>query len=161
MLPVHKQIMKAHVGQGNLPEALKITLKTYYFVEPVQTPVLYPHDRLSTLFNIIVFLTMPIRQEEIPGLKFKLPPQFIVNLGARVLLPLKAKYVQSIERCFGSDSMVAKFESRSFNRVLEGCPGVCVSLESNQRAKEIFVKDMNVLLQWAGLENLSFEKLMA
>lgn len=93
--------------------------------------------------------------DELPGLS-----------GIReVTVHLMVLYVEQIERCFGSDSMVSKHERSSFVAYTEnlalGDRGInYVPLESSEEQKQIFVLNMNKLLTWAGLEERTLEDLL-
>jgi hypothetical protein len=155
MRALHQQMAVRYVASGDIAPALQALLKVRYLIEPYQSPSIHPKDRLSTLFNIVTLMNLPLR--DTTGLKLKFPPGPILDLNKHLLFHLKYQYVEEVEKCFGLDSVVAKFEKRELNVAITdfvestGFTWYYTPLNKSADETRKFVKNMNTLLAWADI----------
>jgi tetratricopeptide (TPR) repeat protein len=149
----YQRLVDVHYRLGDYEKALKAALKIRYIIEPAQEPTLLPYNRLGSLFNIILLMQSPIQAKA------------VLDVSNSVLVHLRVMYVKNVIKCFGSDSMVAKYESGALSRFAmehakKNGGKKYVPLATNEGEKEMFVSSMNLLLEWAGLESLTEEQLL-
>lgn len=157
MRDLHQQAYLTHLRRGETAECLKVALKIYYVIEPMIVPPIYEDYRLCTLYTIVSLLNAPP-----PGTTSieELPPA-LQEIIPVVFIHLRAKIATDTERCYGADSIVAKFERQFFVDTLkisqEGANGnfKYVAADSDEEERAKFVTSMNELLKWAGLDALT------
>jgi SET domain len=154
LLIAYQKATEILVQKRQFIDALKYSLKTRYFIETFQKPALPLQHRLTTLFNIILLLQLQSSNEAAEA----------IAISDSVLVHLKAAYVRDIEKCFGSDSLVFAHETSSFRNFLASLVKNggkrYVPLELSEAEKDLFVLNMNKLLEWAGLRELTSEQLL-
>jgi hypothetical protein len=153
-----------HVAQLKSPEMLKTYLKTYYDIQPAQNPSVMPYQRIGSLRILITLVNM-----DLPA-SF---PKNINKLMASMYYHLRGKLVRDTAKCWGEDSEVARFEKviygEEFGEIealaktgkTNGRECEFIPIESHINVKRQFVRDMNKLLEWAGLKAKKTEELVS
>jgi hypothetical protein len=172
---LHMQVYMGHYYRHDTPNMLKVWLRFFYLVEPNSQPRCPPVHRINFLRRLIVLLNVhpPHPFLPYPADNHKIMTNIWYHLGYKLL--------RDVEKCFGEDSEIAKFqrwvklecfgtyekfyvdnpELREQSMEASGCDFISISeTEEGQRAKEKFVKDMNELLAWAGILPLTEEELL-
>lgn len=153
MRDLHQQTYLTHFRRGETAECLKVALKIYYVIEPTIVPPIYEDYRLCTLYTVVSLLNPSTAGttdlEELPFTLKEIIPIIFIHL--------RSKIAMDTERCYGADSIVARFERQFFidtlKRLQEGAnvnfKYVAADTDMEERAR--FVKNINDLLQWAGI----------
>ncbi|KUJ21562.1 SET domain-containing protein [Mollisia scopiformis] len=157
MRDIHQQAYLAYFSKGKTSECLKLALKIYYQVEPVIKPPIYEDYRLCTLYTIISLLNPPP-----PGTtNLDELPLVVLMLIPNIFLYLRDKLARDTEKCYGADSIVAKFERNFFvqasDPLKEDMSGSLKysPLDKSVEGRKELVKSMNELLEWAGMDSLN------
>jgi hypothetical protein len=96
MWALHQQLVVKYSSKGDVGPALQTLLKIRYLIEPNQDPSIGAKDRLSTLFNIIALMTLPLRNTT--SLILKIQPKHIIDLNEHLLLNLKYQYMEEVRK---------------------------------------------------------------
>ncbi|KAK0125695.1 hypothetical protein ONS95_000301 [Cadophora gregata] len=167
MRELHQQLLRGYFAKMNAVECLKIALKMRYQIEPAQYPPTSMQSRIETLYVLQSFLNFPA-----PGAsKLGDLPMKVKELAAQVNFNLRDMLARDVAQCFGSDSMVANFEKDfaerqgiEFNKHVQRSSKrklyKYVPLGQSEAARVKFVKNMNELLEWAGLDALEAKDLL-
>ena len=167
MRELHQQLLRGYFAKMNASECLKLALKIRYQIEPAQYPPTSMQCRIATLYVLQSFLNFPA-----PGIsKLSELPMKVKELAIQVNFDLRDMLARDVAQCFGSDSMVANFEKdfaerqrAEFNlHVQAAAKGQFyknVPLHQSEAARTKFVKNMNELLKWAGLDALEAKDLL-
>lgn len=127
---------------------LKIWLRMFYLMMPVQRPPLSLYSRLNYL-KVLHTLISPDESTAFMHLRRLKPyPEHIHKLTIQVSYYLTRKLTKEIEICFGHQSESVAVERR--RRRLEAWSYIPGSLKG-QRAKDSFIENMNMLLHRAGI----------
>lgn len=131
-----------HTLVGESSAALKLALKLYYQIHPAQdAPVIDASVHQDNLYHLINALK---DKSAISG-----APQ--VNMPS-IYRHLRKQHVKNASIIYGSDSKIAKYESESFDTWKRNNP-------ETEASSEDLVSDINLLLKWAGVPEVS-EKLI-
>jgi hypothetical protein len=166
---LHKHIVRGQIYNTNTAKALKICLKIYYLILPAECPKPPLHHRI-TIFFVLVSL-LDIKLESVarinPAVRTLKPlPQKVMDLLPDILFHLKAKLVSDTAKCFGEDSVAARFEKTIFEDLLAKlglfvpAVGIYVPLRESKVERGRFLKGVNELLKWADLPVQALEELL-
>lgn len=113
MQALYQQLLCLYFWEDNIDGALKACLMLFYAVQPAQhKPPVHLLDRLDTLFNLVTVLNLPSSGIDTSG--FVMPPANIVKCSKLVVRCLRFEYCVGVEKCFGKDSQVSRFENSAF-----------------------------------------------
>jgi hypothetical protein len=152
----------------NTAAALKLCLALYYHIEPVQTPRTPLWVRIDTLFVLMSLLDLEAQNANARIRALEPLPARVRAVRINVFIHLKSKIVSDTAKCFGGDSMAAKFEKKSFDDPWEELQAMYpmaqppffryVPLRESPESAQMFVKGMNELMSWAELPSLTLEE---
>jgi hypothetical protein len=143
---LYRQVFRKVNKSGNNIDAVKIWLKLYYEIEPVSIPRVFPDDRVLALKKL-VSLIRTLQSIESPVI-----PEDVKDVLQYVRGYLSQRLCRDTEKCFGSDTEIAKFEKEQFQKVFDHC-------EESFDDRGRYVQDVKVLLGWAGVFEVSDEDL--
>lgn len=133
------------------PRMLKTHLKIYYDVQPAQNLPPMPYQRLGSL-RVLITLVSTETAHHFPKNVQRLVP-------SSLYLHLRGKLVRDTVKCWGEDSEVARFEQGVYGEEFGGVEGKA-EVKMNRNAKRQFGRDVNRLLEWAGLKARKVEELV-
>jgi hypothetical protein len=163
---LYYRTIRVHLQKGRTPDCLKAALKVHYLVEPAQIPETTTADRIGTLYVIVSLMNVP----RTGSTTLKEFPDQAKTIIPFVFLHLRARLAALTEKCFGADSVVAKFEKDYFRSLVKTVEDVAQKqglkfeyepLKNNERETGIFVENMNELLVWAGIPAFTEVQLLA
>lgn len=162
MRALHEVMMTAHAFKGDYDAAFKICLKIYYLIEPPSLTA-----RLQTLYRICCFMVVP-KPKPVPLSEGQTPVR-MQDLTPHIVVHLHEQLLGQIKKCFGQDTAVVKWEEPFLTELKEiyassimvgGVTWKYVPLEEGVKAKEMFLEQINVLLEWAVVGKLTEEALI-
>lgn len=164
MLPLYELAEHGYFITEQTIKAFQTTLKIYFLIQPSTTPPTPLHRRLITLFRIITHAMPPTEEYNIQAL-----PAEIMVLANKVVLPLEELLGEGTARCFGKDSLIAKYESECVDFLMSVKEITFQTMGmTNFRQKRVFsdgeekgkfVDSMNKLLAWADIPARTFEQM--
>jgi hypothetical protein len=161
MRQFYSQIYKAHYLNKSAADMLKAWLIIYYQIEPHQQQKAGLPERISQLRLLLALTDIELVSEEglspySDGLK---------DLVADVHPFLRGSLIRQLERCYGSDSEIVKFECELYVQELGRVAfnADCGRLRDNgeylparrtEELKRVFLKCINQLLNYFGIDAL-------
>jgi hypothetical protein len=108
METLHRHALWDQIDNGNITQALQTCLKIYYLILPALSPKPALHHRISAFILLVCLLDIDITP---PQARL---PQKVTDLLPNILFHLRAKLLSDTTKCFGEDSMIARFEKATF-----------------------------------------------
>jgi hypothetical protein len=167
MYLLHRYALRGYILHKKVSEALKACLTIFtiaYNLSPPSTTVfgdVFSLDTLSNFTQMISIFHKPYFIEKLSDTKIL--SIFFVNY-----LQFFDKYVSDVTDCFGLESWVAKHALAAFEEKREemgklwrkqGQPNKYVLMKDSLQQQEIFVKNVNTLMECAGLPTLTKKEL--
>jgi hypothetical protein len=166
---LQKHAMWDQIDNFNFTQALQTCLKIYYLILPAMSPKPVLHHRIPAFVLLVYLLDIDVIDLVTPpqvASVMKRLPQKVSDLLPDILVHLRAKLLSDTTKCFGEDSMTARFEKEIFeDRLAMSGPSVpalgnYVPLGESRVERDRFLKGMNELMKWAGLPTQNLEQLL-
>jgi hypothetical protein len=163
MHSLQRYALRGYIIHKKAPKALKACLTNFtitYNLSPPSTTVFGDVFSLDTLSNFIHMISI-FHQPYFFG---KLSDTKILRILLMDYLQFLDRYVSDVIECFGPNSWVAKHALAAFEEKREemgkiwrkqGQSDKYVLLKDSLDQKEIFVKNVSALMEWAGLPTLT------
>jgi hypothetical protein len=185
MPQLHHLLILFHYGIKDATECLKLCLKIRYLVEPAQFPPTPLAHKINTLYNLISYLKFTESGQAVCDLETL--PENVKWPCRTVQFHLRRILARDTAICYGADSGIAQFERKlehsCRNYFIARLPtptskrreskrdGMTIHLadfstyintplEESAFGRAKFVANMNYLLTWAGLPELTEKELI-
>jgi len=176
MADLHLLVYSGYCRGLDRPNMLKTWLRFVYLVEPASRPR-HPKDQCITHLKLLInpLNTSSAHDEYLPY------PASVAKLTTNLWYHLRYKVLRDVQKCFGEDSEIARFQYRENEDVFGrneslsrdsiaiqkrfrdklGCDFIPISpTAEGRKAKEKFLRDMNELLAWAEVPPMTERELL-
>ncbi|KAH6680148.1 hypothetical protein B0J14DRAFT_258755 [Halenospora varia] len=172
MHTLHQILFQHYIAKDMPLNALRIAFTMYFVIEPKTIPSTSPSIRINTLYSLNHALWQVIRIPN-PMKAIKNDNDMSAHITATFVLPhIQAKYVREIERCFGSDTAIAKHERKFFDALVNrfktfnkdfqyvSLSNMYKNVKKDKKERKEFVVNMNKLLNCAGIAPMTEKELI-